>query len=299
MPNALIALLDQLDRTAWKTPSSGRKTEGPTARRTEGQAAVNIHVLDHIAEAREVAVRVAKLAAENSPLAQREAHALEDAEVMRLKAVFLKETSLVRQHACPACGCWTLLLAKDNRRAFCVNRHCARVGIQRRWTLKDLLVSGAGTPQRPTVTTNTTRDQVTVDQLVAFFAPTAYPTPASTLRLILKTYGIRAWGVPKSKSLTYSLSDVARAHAFHMAKRKPTTCARPHAIPACTGLADDLFFGAVQVKQVEAAKELCAACPLLDLCRTQALAAPIHEQHGVAGGMTARERINAIRDSRA
>lgn len=54
----------------------------------------------------------------------------------------------------------------------------------------------------------------------------------------------------------------------------------------------DLFFpdqkGIGQAQDIECAKELCKACPLLEECRNYAIEAK--EQYGIWGGLTADER---------
>lgn len=63
---------------------------------------------------------------------------------------------------------------------------------------------------------------------------------------------------------------------------------------ACRDEGDALFFhpdgerGPRRRHRDEAAKRVCARCPVIDLCREHALAA--RETYGVWGGLTAEER---------
>lgn len=66
--------------------------------------------------------------------------------------------------------------------------------------------------------------------------------------------------------------------------------------PACAedDIDPELFFpaGPGAIAQTRAAKQVCAACPVLDACREFAL----HNQvHGIWGGMTEAERDRARR----
>jgi WhiB family redox-sensing transcriptional regulator len=298
MPASPEQLLALLEAPHWKSPgSTSRKTEGPRARRTEGQAAVNLTVVDHIAEGRQVLARAAKLAAEGTPLARRESAALRTAQAMKSGAL-MGDTSSVRQHRCPACGCFSLITR--NELAYCGNRHCAPAGIQRRWNFRDLAFTGPGQPTIVRRSEDRPRDIVDKNTILAFFAPTPYPLSVSTLARIVKAYGLPDWRhLDKPGARFYSLSDVMTAHAVHTAGREPSTCATGGERPACTGLAD-LFFGATDANQVrvDAAKALCATCPLKETCLEQALDLPVREQHGIFGGLTAAERLQLRRTHR-
>jgi hypothetical protein len=295
MPASPEQLLALLEAPHWKTPgSTSRKTEGRTARRTEGQAAVNLTVIDHITEGRQALARAAKLAAEGTPLARREAAALRTAQAMK-SGVLMGDTSSVRQHRCPACGCYSLITR--NELAYCGNRHCAPAGIQRRWNFRDLAFAEPGTPKAVCRSENRPRDIVDKATVLAFFAPTPHPLSASALTRLVKTYGLPDWRhLAKPGALFYSLSDVMTAHAVHTAGRTPSTCATGKDRPACTGLAE-LFFGATELNKprVDAAKALCGTCPLKETCLEQALALPIRSQFGIFGGLTATERTELIR----
>lgn len=291
MPATPEQLLALLEAPHWKTPgSTSRKTEGPTARRTEGQAAVNLTVLDHIAEGREVLERAAKLNREGTTLAQREARALREAQAMKSEAL-IGIVTRVRELACPACGCWTLLPKAG--RAFCINRHCARAGVQRRWEYRELAFIGPGTPKRVQTTDSKTppRDVMDIRRLLAFFAQTGRPMSGSTLRRLIKLYDLPRWTNPVSpRSHLHSLSDVATAHAVHMAAEKSGDCTATSNRPPCTGLADLFFTASEHHKSRAVAKQLCDSCPLKHACLETALSLPHHDQHGIYGGLTARER---------
>ena len=298
MPASPEDLLALLEAPHWKTPgSTSRKTEGPTARRSEGSAAVNLTVLDHITEGHQVLARAERLDAEGSPLARREAAALRTAQTMKSQAL-MGETSSVRQHACPACGCHSLLLRKDI--AHCVNRHCAPAGVQRRWNLRDLAFAGPGTPKRIHRSEGKPRDLVDKITAVAFFAPTGQPLSITTLSRIIRMYDLPTWTKPgMDRAIYMSLSDVMTAHAVHMAGREPQQCTANPNRPACSGLAD-LFFGIRQgtnPQLVEQAKSLCDTCPLKQACLEEAMAQPLAAQHGIAGGLTATERLAIKRNT--
>ena len=296
MPASAEHLLALLEAPHWKTPgSTSRRTEGPTGRRTEGQAAVNLTVMDHIAEGRQVLDRADRLDTEGTPLARREAAALRTAQAMKSQAL-MGDTDSVRQHRCPACGCHSLLLRRDV--AHCVNRHCAPAGVQRRWNLLDLAYAGPGTAKKVHRSEGRPRDVVDRATIVAFFAPTGYPMSLTTIHQLLTAYALPSWKLPsRPRALFYSLSDVMTAHAVHMAGREPSECATGGQRPACTGLAD-LFHGASEqnTTRVQAAKNLCGACPLREACLEQALEIPSYAQYGVFGGLTAAERQELLRN---
>jgi hypothetical protein len=297
MPASLEQLLVQLEAPHWKTPgSTSRKTEGRTARRTEGQAPVNLTVLDAQVEGKQVLVRVAKLAAEGTPFARREAAALEAAQAMKTEALMNHgEIARVRQHRCPACGCYSL--AQNGDLAVCGNRYCGPPGIARRWSFRDLAFAGPGTPKRVRRSEGRPLDLIDRAAIVVFFAPTEHPMNLRDLVQLAKKYGLPVWRHPvKGQIRLMSLSDVMTAHAVDTIARKPSTCATPTTQAACTGLAD-LFFGATDANtvRVEQAKGLCASCPLKQACLEQAMEMPVREQYGVFGGLTAAERLELRR----
>lgn len=291
MPASPEQLLALLEAPHWKQPgSTSRKTEGPTARRTEGQAAVNLTVLDHIAEGRDALARAAKLAKEGSALAQREAAALREAQAMKSEAI-MGTHYRVRGMGCPACGCLTLLPKAG--RAFCINRHCARGGIQRRWNFRELAFVGRGPVMeiRRTDSKQPPRDARTLRWLVKFFTETGVPVSESTLRRLISAHDLPRWYNPMDyRAHLYALSDVAIAHAQHLAHTQRGECAKTEGRAPCTGLGD-LFFARTQNTQVvEAAKKLCGPCPLREVCLDTAMNHPDYQQHGIFGGLDAAER---------
>lgn len=291
MPASPEQLLALLEAPHWKQPgSTSRRTEGPTARRTEGQAAVNLTVLDHIAEGRDALARAAELAREKSSLAQREARALRDAQAMKSEAI-IGTHYRVRGMGCPACGCLTLL--PKNGRAFCINRHCARGGMQRRWDFRELAFVGSGRVMeiRRTESTAPPKDARSLRWLVKFFTETGVPVSAATLRRLASTHDLPRWYNPMDhRQYLYSLSDVAIAHAQHLAHTQRGECTKTEGRPPCTGLGDLFFARGQNAEVVEAAKKLCAGCPLRQVCMDTAMDHPDYQQHGIFGGFTAEER---------
>lgn len=291
MPATPEQLLALLEAPHWKTPGSiSRRPEGPTAQRTEGQAAVNLTILDHIADGRDALARAAKLAKEGTTLAEREAHALREAQAMKSEAI-IGTHHRVRSMGCPACGCLTLLPKKG--RAWCVNKHCAVQGRQRSWAFRELAFIGPGAPKRIQASDagRVPRDAMDLNRLVAFFAESGVPVSASTISRWAKVYGLPRWYNPLNhRSHLYSLSDIATAHAAHLGRTQKGECTSTSQRPPCTGL-HELFFTAAEDAQLrEAAKKVCADCPLRQVCLDTAMEYGDHAQHGIFGGLTARER---------
>jgi hypothetical protein len=291
MPASPEQLLALLEAPHWKTPgSTSRRPEGPTAKRTEGQAAVNLTVLDHIAEGRDALARAAKLATEGSTLAQREARAIREAQAMKSEAI-IGTHYRVRSMGCPACGCLTLLPKKG--RAWCVNRHCAVEGRQRSWDFRELAFLGPGAPKRVQASNpdRLPRDVMDIKRLLSFFTQTGVPVSAATIRRWVKAYDLPHWYNPMDhRAHLYSLSDIATAHAAHLAHTRKGECTSTAQRPPCTGL-HEMFFTAAEDKQLrEAAKAVCAGCPLKQACLDTAMAYGDHAQHGIFGGLTAKER---------
>lgn len=298
MPASPEQLLALLEAPHWKTPgSTSRRPEGPTGRRTEGQAALNLTVTDHIAEGREALARAASLSAEGSTLAQREARALRVAQAMKSEAL-LGIVDRIREHACPSCGSFTLLPRKGL--AICINRHCGPAGMQRRWEFRDLAFIGPGTPKRVarTETELPPRDAMDKHMLLAFFTQTGRPFSETTLMRVVKTYGLPSWKRELGRALLFSLSDVATAHAVHMANKDTGDCKTTTNRPPCTGLADLFFSRSTDPRVHETAKQLCDTCPLKTACLETALSRGFHTQHGTAGGLSAKER-RAIKSPRS
>lgn len=61
---------------------------------------------------------------------------------------------------------------------------------------------------------------------------------------------------------------------------------------ACRGLDPEIFFPAAD-EEADEAKEICAVCPVRQMCLEHSLAA--HEREGVWGGLTERERRRVLR----
>ncbi len=67
----------------------------------------------------------------------------------------------------------------------------------------------------------------------------------------------------------------------------------------CRGVDSSVFFhpdgerGAARSRREETAKAMCARCPVLQQCRTHALA--VHEPYGIWGGMSESEREGVTR----
>lgn len=67
---------------------------------------------------------------------------------------------------------------------------------------------------------------------------------------------------------------------------------------ACMGADSAVFFspeaerGMKRQRREEAAKALCATCPVIERCREHALA--VHEPYGVWGGLTESERADIL-----
>ena len=302
MPATPEQLLALLEAPHWKTPgSTSRKTEGPTARRTEGQAAVNVTVLDHISKGHRALADAASLAQQGTTLAARQAAAIREAQAIRSEAL-MGETGRVRKGTCPYCGTYGVILHKG--RAQCINRHCAPAGVQRSWSLVEFAMTTQARPMAVRrTTTGIPSDARPVEWLVNFLKDTGRPVPTTTLRRIIRIYALPHWAHPvNTKAHLYSLSDVLTAHAVHAAKGNPSDCAAA-AKPACSGLADAFFTADTRDTvtarmHAEDAKALCDGCPFKDPCLEVALALPDHAQHGIQGGLTAKERRTHIAGTR-
>jgi len=67
---------------------------------------------------------------------------------------------------------------------------------------------------------------------------------------------------------------------------------------ACRDLPTEMFFhpdgerGPNRRNRVNAAKAVCATCPVIQACRKQAL--QLHEPYGIWGGMSEEDRLNII-----
>ncbi|MER7309951.1 WhiB family transcriptional regulator [Streptomyces griseoluteus] len=291
-----------LDQTYWTTPgSTGRRTDPltatRTATRTEAGVNVNAKTLDKATEGRDVLARAARLTAEGTPLARREATAIRDAFVMEAEEL-TGDTTTVRTKPCPACGCYTLLPVKG--KAQCINRHCApRPGLRRRWVYRDLAYVRPGKPTGVKRSEGYPADVRPLSFLVEFFAQSGHKVPLSTLTRWVSLQQLPRHQAPDHKGLyLYSLSDVATVHAAQLAAREGALCGE-NAQPACTGLSD-LFFNTddqaqqmdrrLAARRIEVAKQLCGECPFRAPCLELALKPNTKAQHGVAGGLTSTER---------
>ncbi|WP_308116944.1 WhiB family transcriptional regulator [Pseudonocardia sp. WMMC193] len=71
---------------------------------------------------------------------------------------------------------------------------------------------------------------------------------------------------------------------------------------ACRGMDSTLFFhpeaerGPSRTAREQRAKQICAACPVLETCRRHALSA--EEPYGVWGGLSEHERLSLTRPHR-
>ncbi|MEW1754723.1 WhiB family transcriptional regulator [Streptomyces angustmyceticus] len=300
MPASPEQLLALLEAPHWKAAgSTSVRPEGPTARRTEGKAPVNVTVLDHIAKGTKTLAAADRLAAQGTSLALRKAEALRKAQAIKTQAL-MGETNSVRSVTCPYCGTYGLLLHQG--RAVCVNRHCAAAGRQRSWTLVDLMMARPVQPKGIRRSVKPPRDVMDIPRLVQFFKTSGYPVSASTVSRIVKTYDLPRWPDPLKERTVflYSLSDVLTAHALHALKGNPSDCAAAAEKPACSGLAD-LFFGVsdqqMNQDRLEQAKALCEGCPFREPCLDVALLGG-DRQHGIQAGLIPGERrdLNAARN---
>lgn len=298
MPETPEQLLALLEAPYWKTPgSTSRRVEGRTARRTEGQPAVNLTVIDHIAAGRHVLAEAERIAAEGTPRALRKAEALRQAQALKSLALMGERTD-VRKIPCPYCASYGLMLTKAGR-AVCINRHCAPAGVQRSWGLVELLLAPAGRPAGVRRSVTRPRDDRDPAVIIRFLANTAHPITPDRFRHLVRMYALPSWAsrtAPNPKNRAYSLSDVLTAHAIEAAKRNPSDCAAAPK-PACDGLADAFFKANDDSRdniivglQANEAKQLCQGCPFLDPCLAAALAETDELQHGVRGGLNAKER---------
>lgn len=300
MPASAEQWIAALSETYWTTPgSTGRRTDpltsSRTATRTEVPANVNTNVLDKQREGHDVIARAARLTAEGTPLALREAAAIRDTYVMEAEEL-TGDTASVRMRSCPACGCFTLLPVKG--KAQCINRHCApRPGLRRRWAYRDLVHAKPGTPRGVQRSEGHPADLRSLPFLAEFFAQSGHKVPLSTLDRWVRLHNLPRQKVD-GKAYVYSLSDVATVHAVQLAARQGELCG-DGGRPACSGLSD-LFFNTdeqaagvdatLAARRTKVAKELCGECPFTEPCRDFALKHSARWQHGVAGGLSAKER---------
>lgn len=301
MPATPEQWITALSQTYWITQGSTGQHLDPltrtrTATRTEAQATVSTQVLDKIREGRDVIARAERLTREGSPLALREAAAIRDVYVMETEDL-TGDTNSVRTHACPACGCFTLMPIKG--KAQCINRHCApRPGLRRRWTYRDLINAKPGTPRGVQRSEGYPADLRPLTFLADFFAQSGHQVPVATLVRWVKLHAVPGHKVDGQRAHLYSLSDVSTVHAAQLAAREGRLCGDT-ARPACSGLADlfnntDDQAPAMDVtlarRRIRVAKELCSECPFKQPCLDLSLRVCSKDQHGVAGGLTSTER---------
>ncbi|WP_098010502.1 WhiB family transcriptional regulator [Streptomyces sp. sk226] len=295
MPETAEQLLALLETPHWITPgSTTRKAETRTARRTEGQPAVNLTVLDHVTAGRQVLAEADRRAAKGTTYAMRQAEALRQAQAVKTRAL-MGEAGDVRRLPCPACATYGLLLVKG--RAVCANRHCAVKKVRRTWAVVDLMMAQPATPKPVVRSATRPSDDWDLTAIVKFLSYTGRPMSASSVHRLVRTYKLPSWPSRRSvsaKARSYSLSDVLTAHAVTAQERNPSDCAVA-AKPACTGLAEAFFYsdardGYGAHLHAEDAKALCNGCPFKDPCLSAALGDADELQHGVRGGLTAKER---------
>jgi len=251
---------------------------------------MNLTTVDHIAEGWQVLDRAERLRSEGTTLALREAAALREAQAMKSEALMGVQPR-IRRMGCPACGCFTLIPKRG--RGWCVNRHCTVAGRQRSWAYRELAFVGPGRVMeiRRTDTTTPPRDARPLRWLVAFFTETGLPVSASTLSRLATAHDLPRWKNPADpRAHLYSLSDMAIAHALRVAGTQRGECTKPSGRPPCTGLADLFFAPTPSAEAVQAAKNLCADCPLREVCGETAMTHPDYQQYGIFGGLTAAER---------
>lgn len=154
--NRLRLLQAEFTQHAKTGPGDGR-----TATRTESPAPLNLAVIEHVRNAvREVekhtreavhgptrptpadAARVYDWARENTAHLDAERQQARETLIYRQglqHAIEMGDTSVIRKHPCPACGCWGLLWRAAAHRAACVNRYCVDDdGLSHTWPLKTL-----------------------------------------------------------------------------------------------------------------------------------------------------------------
>ncbi|MFD8469032.1 hypothetical protein ACFV10_28490 [Streptomyces cyaneofuscatus] len=148
----LQAEFTQYERTG---PGDGR-----TATRVEAPSPINLGVLDYLATATtEVMEHTRALAPDAEPFAgplpglyewSRQQTANLDAERQAARealiyrqglehALEMGDTTVIRKHPCPGCGCWGLIWRPAVQRAVCPSRYCVDAdGLSRTWELKTL-----------------------------------------------------------------------------------------------------------------------------------------------------------------
>jgi hypothetical protein len=150
--------LIQAEFTQQRQPSSN--PTGRTATRTEAPAPVDLGTLDYMAAAKAEIVKHTQAAAPDvdpyaGPLCglyewAREHTAELDEEHQQAReamiyrqglehAIAMGDITVVREHPCPACGCYGLQWVAERWRAVCTNGYCQDDdGLTYRWELKRL-----------------------------------------------------------------------------------------------------------------------------------------------------------------
>lgn len=141
-------------------PTRSGPGDGRSSRITESPSLVNLSVVDRIrAAVYEVEHHTRTVAPDADPFTgpaervydycrQHTAH-LETEQQNASEAIIYRQelehaiaagdTTVVRKHPCPGCGCWGLYWREAAQRAVCVNRFCVDDnGLSRTWELKQL-----------------------------------------------------------------------------------------------------------------------------------------------------------------
>lgn len=293
MPASPEALLALLEAPHWKTPgSTSVRAEGPTAKAMEGGAAVNLTVLDHVEVGRKRLAEAEALAASGSAYDRRRAETIRTTQAARSETL-LGETARIRQTPCPACGCYGMLWQSTRNRAVCVNRHCAPGNAgQRSWQLAELMRAKTAKPRRVfrTVGDAAPSDCMDYETIARFFSALGEGERMSqtTVSRLVAAAKLPRWKT--GRKIVVSLSDVLTAHAVKVVRNNPAEQDARSDVqpPACCGLGD-LFRNPTSGARIEAARALCADCPLKTACLDQALTFD-DQLDGIYGGLTAAER---------
>ncbi|NEC17899.1 hypothetical protein [Streptomyces parvus] len=136
--------------------------DGRTATRTTSPAPLNLAVVDRITAAVNEVVEHTRAADRSRPAGpvpadatrvyewarQHTAHLDPERQQARETLIYrqglehaiaMGDTTVIRKHPCPGCGCWGLLWRPAVQRAACINRYCTDDdGISRSWPLATL-----------------------------------------------------------------------------------------------------------------------------------------------------------------
>ncbi|MGW2844418.1 hypothetical protein [Streptomyces sp. NPDC001274] len=134
--------------------------DGRTPTRTHPAAPLNLGIVDRIrAAVTEMETHTRTAAPEAGPVPadaarvydwarQHTAHLAPERQQVREALIYRQglehalaagDTTVVRRHPCPECGCWGLFWREQQERAVCVNRYCVDAqGLTRTWTLAHL-----------------------------------------------------------------------------------------------------------------------------------------------------------------